>query len=67
MGEIINLRTARKRRERVARERDAEENRARHGRTAAEKIRERKDAEAAARHIDAHRLEREPGKADDPQ
>lgn len=37
MGEVIGLRTARKARDRAAREAEAAANRARHGRTRAEK------------------------------
>jgi hypothetical protein len=56
MGEIVNLRQARKRRKRDDEAATAEANRRKHGRTLAE--RKAQDAEVAARdtHLDAHRL-----------
>lgn len=63
MAEIVNLRMARKRIKRRQDEASAEENRVRHGRTLAEKERERRASEAAETHLDAHRL---PLTRDDP-
>ncbi|GJD47924.1 hypothetical protein OPKNFCMD_0637 [Methylobacterium crusticola] len=58
MAEIINLRQARKARERAARDRDAAENRAAFGRSKPAKTRaETREALDAARH-EGHRLER---------
>lgn len=56
MGEIVNLRRARKDRARQTAESEAAANRAQHGRTRAE--RETEDARRAleARKLDAHRL-----------
>ena len=52
MGEIINLRKARKAQARSADAAGAAENRARHGRTASERERERLEAEQARRTLD---------------
>lgn len=55
MGEIVNLRTARKRRDRDDKARLADENRARHGRTKGEKQRDKAEAGKLAHHVEAHR------------
>ncbi len=55
MGEVVNLRIARKRRSRDEKTRQAEENRARHGRSKAEKTRDRDVAERLGAHVEAHR------------
>jgi hypothetical protein len=57
MAELVNLRAARKRKERAEKERKAEENRAHHGRTGAQKKAETtaRDRDAAA--LDGHRRE----------
>lgn len=52
MGDIVNLRQARKRHDRKAAEDRAAENRARYGMTKAEKARARDEAERLARRID---------------
>ncbi len=52
MAEIVNLRTVRKQQERIAAALEAAENRVRHGRTKAEKLRDRLDAERAAQALD---------------
>ncbi len=52
MGEIVNLRKHRKAKAREQAAADAAENRARHGRTAAERERERIEAEQAERKLD---------------
>jgi Domain of unknown function (DUF4169) len=56
MAEIINLRTVRKRRERDDQARLADENRTRHGRTKAQKQRDRHEALTLQTHVEAHRL-----------
>lgn len=57
MGEVVNLRRARKARDRAAGERAAAENRARHGRTKARRIDDAADSAKAARTLAQHRLE----------
>lgn len=57
MGEIINLRAARKRRERAAKEAEAAANRRRFGRTKPDKVRECLEAERTRRALDGKRLE----------
>ena len=62
MGEIVNLRTARKA---ATRRRDAaraEENRRVHGRSKAERALEEARAEKTRRELDAHRIETEDGR-----
>ena len=61
-ADIVNLRQARKRRERVAREEVAERNRLLHGEAKAAREERRLIAEKAARDLEAHR--REPSDAD---
>ncbi|MDQ6433514.1 DUF4169 family protein [Mesorhizobium sp. LHD-90] len=56
MGEIVNLRIAKKRRQRDEQVRIAEENRARHGRTKGDKQRDRDQADRLGAHLDGHRL-----------
>jgi len=58
MGEIVNLRQARKHRARIEKERLAEENRALHGRSRVERERDRLTSDKAARFIDGHRREK---------
>jgi hypothetical protein len=57
MGDVVNLRTARKHRERAEDARKADENRVRFGRTKAEKQAEAKAAEREIVHLDGHRRE----------
>ena len=57
MGEIVNLRRARKRRDRDAEGAEAAVNRVRHGRTKAERAAEEAAAVKAARDLDGHRRE----------
>lgn len=59
MAEIVNLRMARKARARTVAEQKAAENRAKFGRTKAEKAVQRTEAEREARRLDGVR--REPG------
>jgi len=56
-AEIINLRQARKQRERAAREAEAGANRAKFGRTRAERERDEQVETQARQHLDAHRRE----------
>ena len=55
MGEIVNLRVARKAKVRATREVEAQANRAKFGRTKGEKARDALDAARAARLIDGAR------------
>ena len=55
MGEVVNLRMARKRRRRADEEARAEENRARFGRTRAQKRGDDMERDLAQRTLDAHR------------
>jgi hypothetical protein len=57
MADIINLRRARKERERTAREEEAAANRRRFGHTKAEKEKDAAERDKADRLIDAHRRE----------
>ena len=59
MAEIVNLRMARKARDRAKAEQQAAENRAKFGRTKAVKQKERAEAERAARELEGVRRERE--------
>ena len=58
MAEIVNLRQARKRKKRGDKERDADENRRAHGRSAAEKTKARLMREIDEKRLEAHRRER---------
>ena len=62
MGEIVNLRQARKQKARTEKERLASENRALHGRSKAERERDRLAGEKAENFVAGHRRE----KPDDP-
>ena len=62
MGEIVNLRQARKQKARSEKERLAGENRALHGRSKAERERDRLTADKTDKFIAGHRRE----KPDDP-
>jgi hypothetical protein len=55
MAEIVNLRQARKQRDRREKAAQAEQNRALHGRTKAEKARDLHERDAARSHVEAHR------------
>ena len=57
MPEVVNLRQVRKQKARAEKERLADANRALHGRTKAEKIRAKVEAEKSAAFIEGHRLE----------
>jgi hypothetical protein len=56
---VVNLNRFRKKKQRDEKAKQAEINRIRHGRTQAEKDRERTERERAARAIDGKRLERD--------
>jgi|ThiBio_inoc_biof_1041523.scaffolds.fasta_scaffold40038_2 hypothetical protein len=64
MGEVVNLRLARKRKARAEKAQAADENRARFGRTSAARVAERLDKELETRRLDAHR--RASGVPDEP-
>ena len=57
MAEIVNLRMARKARDRARAAQQAQENRAKFGRTKAQKAKERAEAERLAREIEGARRE----------
>ncbi|PZU11497.1 DUF4169 family protein [Sphingomonas sp.] len=57
MGDVVNLRAARKARMRTAARTQADANRALHGRTAAERKRDRDDATRLARIVDGAKLD----------
>ncbi|MCQ8240445.1 DUF4169 family protein [Rhizosaccharibacter radicis] len=60
MGEVVNLRRVRRRRDRHAAGQEADANRARFGRTADEKRRDELDAGRRDAVLDGARIEREP-------
>lgn len=60
MAEIINLRKARKQRERAAKEAEAATNRAAHGRTKADKSLSAAREEKAQRDLAGHKRDNEP-------
>ncbi|TGP49280.1 DUF4169 family protein [bacterium M00.F.Ca.ET.230.01.1.1] len=64
MGEIVNLRQVRKQKARIKKERQAGESRALHGRTKAERERDRLSSEKAEKFVAGHRREKpeDPGK-----
>lgn len=64
MTDIVNLRQFKKQKARSDRETLAEQNRALHGRTKAERERDRLSAERAEKFVDGHRRNREPEKSD---
>lgn len=63
MAEIINLRRARKQRDRAAAEKQAEQNRISFGRSKAERSLTEAERDKAARTLEGHRL---PGSDDEP-
>lgn len=56
MTNVVNLRMARKRKARLEKEQAASESRALHGRSKAEKLRHRLEAEKAQNFLEGHRL-----------
>ncbi len=61
MGDLVNLRIARKRRDRAREAEGAAENRAAFGMTKAERRKIEAEREKAERGLDAHRLDRPDG------
>ena len=61
MAEIVSLRQARKQKARADKERAAEQNRAVHGRSKAEKARDAAAAEKSQSFLEGHRRERPAG------
>lgn len=59
MGEVVNLRRARKRQARDADAANAAANRAKYGRTAAERMTTGREKAAAERQQEGHRLDRD--------
>ena len=57
MAEIVNLRSARKARDRAGAEKLAAENRAKFGQTKAEKLKQRDEAKRAAERLEGHKRE----------
>ena len=57
MGDVVNLNQIRKRRERVAADQRARENRIQHGRSKDERIKSAREAEKAKRELDDKKLE----------
>lgn len=57
MTNVVNLRMARKQKARSEKEQAASENRALHGRSKAEKLRDRIEAEKANSFVEGHRLD----------
>lgn len=64
MAEIVNLRLARKARQRAEAGRQAAANRAQHGETKGEKARRRQEADRLARTVDGARREGQPREED---
>lgn len=64
MGEVVNLRQARKQKARSEKERQASESRALHGRSKSERERDRLASEKAEKFVAGHRREKpdDPGK-----
>jgi hypothetical protein len=60
MGDIVNLRTARKQAKRRLAEQEATQNRLVHGRSKAEKALQRTRSEKACADLDRHQVERKP-------
>ncbi len=56
MSEVVNLRLARKRRQREEDAAKAAENRCRHGRTLSQRLADERQAKARDLHLDGHRL-----------
>jgi hypothetical protein len=55
MGNVVNLRQARKAKGRAEKEKQAETNRARFGRTKADKTKQQFEADKLERHLDGHK------------
>lgn len=61
MAEVVNLRQARKMKARAEKERIAEQNRASHGRSKAERLQTQKLADRSSAFLEGHRRDREDG------
>lgn len=59
MSEIINLRQKRKDKARVEKDKQAEQNRRLHGRTKAEKQKQKLETDRAERHLSGHEREKD--------
>ena len=59
MGDLVNLRQAKKRKARAEARADGDANAARFGRTKGERLAEKDAADRAARTLDGHRVERD--------
>ena len=59
MGDIVNLKRVKKQKARVARDSEAEANRAKFGQTKAAKQKPKAEAEIAARNLDGHKRSKE--------
>ncbi|CAO3429627.1 DUF4169 family protein [Azospirillum doebereinerae] len=57
MGDVVNLNRFRKTRERAERAKEADANRVRFGRTKAEKLRDRQEAERGTQDLDGKKLD----------
>ena len=57
-GDVVDLRTFRKQKQREEKEAKAAENRSKFGRTKAEKLRDQTDKDNQARHVDGHLIDR---------
>jgi hypothetical protein len=64
MSNVVNLNKFRKKKQREAEVKKAEENRIRHGRTKAEKERDLAERAKLARLVDGHRLDRDEATSD---
>jgi Domain of unknown function (DUF4169) len=62
MTKVVNFRQARKQKARAAKDRAAEQNRLLHGRSKAEKLRDRQTADKSNAYLDGHRREPTGGK-----
>lgn len=58
MGDIVNLKRARKARERASARAEASQNRTRHGRTAADKTRQAEEGPRTDARLDGHKRDR---------
>ena len=59
MSDVISLRAARKAKSRTEKDKHATQNRTLHGRTKAEKLREKKEKERVQKLLDGHKMDEE--------
>jgi hypothetical protein len=57
LNDVVNLNRFRKKKKAADKEREASSNRAKHGRTKAEKTRDKRLADELSRHVDSHKRE----------